>query len=1086
MTSGLVEDRPRRDGTAESRELVLLFAVDGSVSWASPTLVDLLGWDPRAVPGRHLDDFVVAPDPVDPMRDPIRGPAWDPASWVTGETQFTQWALRDRDGVVRHGRVSLVPLRASSGEVETVMAILRGFSASGDVVIDHGLHQLLTENITDVVSITEGDGRIVWVTPSIQSLLGRPPSDVIDHRLSEFVVAEDVAVLSAVLSRILTGETVRFEVRLRFVDDSVRSVSVTSHQVDVPDLDRARVAVWRDVTEATLARESLLESQRDFQRVAENVSDVVIQTDVRGTVEWVSPSVSSELGFRPVDVVDKNVLDFVATTDTARAAAWQTLVLAGERVRTAQIRYHTGRGESRWMSVRAQPLVNGATPEGIIMSLRDAHLEVLARRALNTLSAASRSLTRSATESELLNTMCQSAVNEGGYLLCWYARPGAEDPHHFTRAASSEEHRTYADSAQFSIDGEMGARSPVGAAWRSGQTVVVNDRLNDGRFVELDADARSRGFRASIALPIRCAGVLDGVVVVEAADVGDFDASVVNVLEELAAQIGFGLQRLREHDRLLRSLSDQLLLGAAVEQSGESITITDAHANIVYANPATLHSSGYALEELVGKNPRVFQSGLQNRAFYEAMWRQITSGTTWRGILVNKRKNGELYEEEATISSIHDADGQLTAYIAVKRDLTLERNLQASLTTNDNDRNTILAIMREMRPVSSLEAMANLFCRLVTRLDGIDACTFLILHHNDVLSVMGTYGESFFATTPPPTFPASLIAEMIDEGHPALVVDLANERWNEFAEIREAIRVTEVAGVVVAPLRWNDSTIGVLVLSSREERIAQNFPRRLAAFDQLGSYAGSFFGAQLEAQRHRESLHAKIRDIIDQRAFTPVFQPFVELATGQVVGYEALTRFHHGQRPDQCFMDAHYAGLGPELEAACARASIEAVRDLDTDVWLSLNFSPASLLGHFVEPILALADRMIVLEITEHDQIENYAAIRNVVAGFTNCRLAVDDAGAGFTSLAHILELRPDYVKLDISLIRDIDTNPARQAMTAGMCHFAAQTNTTVIAEGVETAAEAQTLLDLGVSLGQNVQMLGQGFYFGRPETLEA
>jgi EAL domain-containing protein (putative c-di-GMP-specific phosphodiesterase class I) len=105
------------------------------------------------------------------------------------------------------------------------------------------------------------------------------------------------------------------------------------------------------------------------------------------------------------------------------------------------------------------------------------------------------------------------------------------------------------------------------------------------------------------------------------------------------------------------------------------------------------------------------------------------------------------------------------------------------------------------------------------------------------------------------------------------------------------------------------------------------------------------------------------------------------------------------------------------------------------------------------------------------------------LAEIGNCRLAVDDAGAGYTSLSHILELHPDFVKLDISLVRDIDTNPARQAMIAGMCHFAAQSGTTLIAEGIETESEAQMLRELGVPLGES-GMLGQGYLFGRPRPL--
>jgi len=1055
-------------------ELIAQLSLERGILWVSASLTDVLGFQPGDIVG-HLLDIV---DPA------LLEDAWDVDRLVAHETLSLCLTLRHHDTSISTCRATLHPFAGATGTVDAVMIVMRGFSDADDAVADLDLYQLLAENISDVVSMTEGEGTVSWVSPSVKNILGRPASDVIGHRFSEYTAPEDLPILASALTKILRGETVHFEVRLTHLDGSLRWTAIASHLVELPGRDRARIAVWRDVTEATEAHESLIQSQREFQRVAENASDAVIQTDVHGEIEWVSPSLSTVLGWRPIDVLGKNLLDLIAPTDAARAEAWQSLVLAGERVRSAQMRYRTATNESRWMAVRAQPLVENRTARGIIMSLRDCHDEVIGRRALSTLSAASRALTRSENENELLSTMCQAAVNEGGYLLCWYARPSPGNPGHFASAASSFEHRVYAESSSLSWNDDHEGRNPAGAAWRSGQTIVVNDRFNDSRFSDPDADAQSRGFRATIALPVFCSRVLDGVLIVEAPEAGAFDVSVTNVLEELASQIGFGLQRLRDRVRLLNSLSDLLLLSAAVTQSGESIAITDPKANLIFANPATLRSSGYELSELVGKNPRVFQSGLQNRAFYEAMWQQLTSGATWRGVLVNKRKNGDLYEEEATISPIHDETGRLTGYVAVKRDLTLERHLQADLTSDGNDRNTILDIMREMRPVSSLAAMANLFCRLVTRLDGIDAATLMILHLNDVLSVMGTQGNSVFAATPAPSFPASIVVEQVHQGYPAAVMDLDDERWQAYPELRGAIKSSGVAGVVVSPLRWNDSTIGVLVLATYDHSIAQNLTRRLAAFDQLGSYAGSFFGTQLEAQRHRESLRSEVHTIIEERTFTPVFQPFVELATGNIVGYEALTRFANGRAPDLVIADAHQAGLGPELEAACAAAAIEAARDLDSDIWISLNFSPTALLGHYAEPVLARANRKIVIEITEHDPIENYAAIRNVVATLANCQLAVDDAGAGFTSLAHILELRPDFVKLDITLIRDIDTNLARQAMTNAMCIFAEKTNTIVIAEGVETQAEADVLVRLGVSLGQGARILGQGYFYGRPTAI--
>jgi EAL domain-containing protein (putative c-di-GMP-specific phosphodiesterase class I) len=120
----------------------------------------------------------------------------------------------------------------------------------------------------------------------------------------------------------------------------------------------------------------------------------------------------------------------------------------------------------------------------------------------------------------------------------------------------------------------------------------------------------------------------------------------------------------------------------------------------------------------------------------------------------------------------------------------------------------------------------------------------------------------------------------------------------------------------------------------------------------------------------------------------------------------------------------------------------------------------------------------LVLEITEHAIVRDYRAFRRGVARLGRpVRLAVDDAGAGFASLRHILELDPAFVKLDLSLIRDIDHDPAKQALVAGMRHFARSTRRRLIAEGVETAAEAAALRELDIRLGQ-------GYRFGRPAAL--
>jgi EAL domain-containing protein (putative c-di-GMP-specific phosphodiesterase class I) len=225
-----------------------------------------------------------------------------------------------------------------------------------------------------------------------------------------------------------------------------------------------------------------------------------------------------------------------------------------------------------------------------------------------------------------------------------------------------------------------------------------------------------------------------------------------------------------------------------------------------------------------------------------------------------------------------------------------------------------------------------------------------------------------------------------------------------------------------------------------------------------------------------EATVRRIRETIDGRAFRSVFQPIVELQSGAVVGYEALTRFTDGSPPNQVFQDAATVGVGLELELATIAAALEASAPLPANAWLDINVSPALLLaGGPLAGILADWGWEVVLELTEHLAIADYHAVRAAVADLgPNVRLAVDDAGAGYASFRHIVELMPSFVKIDRAIIGGIPADPARQALVAGLRHFSLQVGCTLIAEGVETDDEIQTLRTIGVTLAQ-------GYHLGRP-----
>lgn len=236
--------------------------------------------------------------------------------------------------------------------------------------------------------------------------------------------------------------------------------------------------------------------------------------------------------------------------------------------------------------------------------------------------------------------------------------------------------------------------------------------------------------------------------------------------------------------------------------------------------------------------------------------------------------------------------------------------------------------------------------------------------------------------------------------------------------------------------------------------------------------------------RYRARLVEAAEELAQRRAdlmwhasnLTPVFQPVVDLASGDTVGFEALSRFEDGTPPAQRFAEAAELGIGPDLEALAIQRALVDATDLPAGCWLSLNLSASLLLEHDrLAGLVRHTDRPLVLELTEQEAISDYVALRRAVETLgPHVTLAIDDIGEAFSGLRHLVELVPAYAKLDMGLVRDIHVDPARQAMVGALGRYMEDTGALLIAEGVETEAEGQALRALGVTLGQ-------GFLFGRP-----
>jgi EAL domain-containing protein (putative c-di-GMP-specific phosphodiesterase class I)/AmiR/NasT family two-component response regulator len=245
-------------------------------------------------------------------------------------------------------------------------------------------------------------------------------------------------------------------------------------------------------------------------------------------------------------------------------------------------------------------------------------------------------------------------------------------------------------------------------------------------------------------------------------------------------------------------------------------------------------------------------------------------------------------------------------------------------------------------------------------------------------------------------------------------------------------------------------------------------------------------GGYREVERaEREAIEAerlRIERVISDRQLQIVFQPVVDLATGELVGVEALSRFpaDPSRGPDRWFAAASQAGLGVDLALGAVDAALGALPRLPDGAFLAVNMSPATLVADQATDLVSpdVAPRVVV-ELTEHVPVEDYDTVNAAAERLRSrgARVAIDDTGAGYAGFRHLISLKPDIVKLDICLTRGVDQDPGRRALTSALVQFTQDTGATLIAEGVETGEELDTLHQLRVDWAQ-------GYHLGRPQPL--
>lgn len=548
-----------------------------------------------------------------------------------------------------------------------------------------------------------------------------------------------------------------------------------------------------------------------------------------------------------------------------------------------------------------------------------------------------------------------------------------------------------------------------------------------------------------------------------------------------------------------RQEEERLRLAATVvDNTAEGIVVTDAHSNILSTNAAFSRLLGYECEELLGKRPSAFKSGRHDKAFYDAMWASLHRTGHWRGEIWNKRKNGEIFPERMSLNAVKDEHGKTTHYVCMFTDISQEKQREEQLQfLAHRDALTGLAnrtwFSQELaRSVEDAHASGEKLAVILLNLDRFKDVNDSYGHAvgDEVLRHIARQVQSALR-------PGDLIARMTGDEIVVLARQLvACEDASDIAErlIHAAAQpwkspdgfavvVSVSAGICCYP--QHAQTAALLVQGAHAAVYG-------AKQGKGGSNLWCFFNEDMtQAARERIALESRLRNALAQGHLQMFYQPQIEIATGNIVGCEALMRWFDPVEgmisPARFIPVAETSGLiGPlgewALAEACRQAQAWSAQGLPA-ISMAVNVS----LHQFLLTDIVGCTRKALegsgfpavcleLEITESALAERpdeaLTVLRNLKS--LGLRLAVDDFGTGYSSLAHLKRFPIDLLKIDQSFIRDIPNSPDDMAISHAVIAMGQSMGMDVLAEGVETAAQLEFLRQHGCNFYQ-------GYFCSKP-----
>ncbi len=805
---------------------------------------------------------------------------------------------------------------------------------------------------------------------------------------------------------------------------------------------------------------------------------------------WVSANITRLFGFSEVEALRAGWwLDHLHPDDRDGATRAMSALVAQGSV-SHDYRFFDNAGQVRWIRDELRLLSDAGEPTNIALGAwQDITSRKISEQTQQTRMGALDSLLNGASLHAVLNTVAEGLEQIRPKMRVSIMMRDEHDGRLYTGAAPSLP--TFYNEAVDGLSIAVGQGS-CGTSAALAEPVIVSDVLDHAYWQGYRELATRADIRSCWSVPIMDENAnVCGTFGIYHATVQSPSAEDMTLIGEFSRIAGLAVQRARAD-------SDLRQAAAVFNSTREGVVITDLTPKIIAVNPAYSEITGFGEKEVVGCNPAIVQSGRQDEAFYQAMWASLINTGHWQGEIWNRRKDGEIYPQLLTISIVRDIDGQPKNYVGVMTDISqikkseanLERlshydpltNLPNRLLLHSRLEHALTHAQREKEQIAVLFLDLDRFKNINDSLghpSGDALLQGLTKRIKDRLRAEDTFGRL---------------------GGDEFVIVLSDiQRPDDAAAIaRQALSLLETPFSLPGQSEiYVGASIGISLFPQDGETADDLIRHADAAMSQAkdqGRNTLRFYTPELtETVNDRVTLESRLRRALAQQEFVLVYQPQVDIASGRLMGCEALIRWHDGDRgmisPEHFIPLAEDTGLivpmgAWVLQTACAQ--FRAWLDIaETPFCMAINLSARQLQHPDIVNSIAqaiddnrLPPDQLKIEITEsmimghgEDAVSLLEAIKSL-----GVKLSIDDFGTGYSSLAYLKRFPIDELKIDRGFVSEIPHNQSDAEIAATIISMAHNLKLTVVAEGVETDEQARFLAAQGCKCCQ-------GYLYHRPLT---